>query len=643
MFMLVYYLRAGVIADLCLLLNLILVLGAMSIFQATFTLPGLAGLVLTIGMAVDANVLIFERIREEKERGASQRMSIQNGFSKALSTIVDANVTTLITAVILYVIGSDAVRGFAVALFIGIVMSMFSVLVFGRLLFDMGEKLKLLGELKMLDLKKFIAGSRNDWNFLGVRKIAMVFSALLIVGGLAAFFSRGEDNYDIDFTGGTMVTFELEKEAAIEDVRKILEAKFGNITLERLTIEGEEGDVGRRYRMRTKLRDAEPEAGAEAQPTIQQMVGQAFEGKEVQPRRVTVEFGAPVKIELADSSTAEEPDDGSKPESEKTSTEPTIPFQGGHKIELAFSHEVKPTTAQLYFGNAIQEFELEGRPKYELTGELFEVKGTAGSGMEAGEKAGGKAYSKVELKVASTVPVADLQTALKSMQQHMADNPTFDEVNSFDSSIASEMRQDAVLAILASLIAIVFYIWIRFDKVTFGFAAVAALIHDVLVVLGLVAICSYLSNTPIAGVLMLSDFKINLPMIAAFLTIVGYSLNDTIVVFDRIREVRGKNPAMTVSMVNLSLNQTLSRTILTSLTTLLVVVILYIFGGEGIHGFAFCLVLGVVVGTYSTIYIATPVLLWLINRPGSEVGLATARANEEEAKRSGNQGPALES
>ncbi|HUG17332.1 MAG TPA: protein translocase subunit SecF, partial [Planctomycetaceae bacterium] len=512
-------------------------------------------------------------------------------------------------------------------------MSMFSVLVFGRLLFDMGEKLKLLGELKMLDLKRFIAGSRTDWNFLGVQKIALVCSGLLIAGGLAAFFSRGEDNYDIDFTGGTMVTFELEKEAAIEDVRKILEAEFGTITLERLTVEGDAGDSGKRYRMRTKLRDAEPEEGAEAQPTIQQMVGQAFEGEEVQPRRVTVEFAEPVKIELADASTSENTENDSKPETEPTSTEPTLPFQGGHKVELTFSQEVKPTTAQLYFGNAMLEFQAEGRPRYELSGELFEVKGTAGSGLVADAQAGGKQYSKLELSVASTVPLEDLQTALKSMQSHMAENPTFEEVNSFDSSIASEMRQDAVLAILASLVAIVFYIWIRFDKVTFGFAAVAALIHDVIVVVGLVAICSYLSNTPLGAPLMLSDFKINLPMIAAFLTIVGYSLNDTIVVFDRIREVRGKNPAMTVSMVNTSLNQTLSRTILTSLTTMIVVVILYIWGGEGIHGFAFCLVLGVVVGTYSSIYIASPVLLWLINRPGSEVGLASARADEEAAKR----------
>ena len=176
------------------------------------------------------------------------------------------------------------------------------------------------------------------------------------------------------------------------------------------------------------------------------------------------------------------------------------------------------------------------------------------------------------------------------------------------------MKTSAVLAIVISLLAIVAYIWFRFQKITFGLAAVVALVHDVLIVLGLMALASYLNGNPLGNALLLGDFRINLPMVAAFLTIVGYSLNDTIVVFDRIREVRGKNPNLTDEIVNTSLNQTLSRTLLTSLTTFLVVIILYVFGGEGIHGFAFCLTLGVIVGTYSSIYVASPVLVWLMNR-----------------------------
>ena len=176
------------------------------------------------------------------------------------------------------------------------------------------------------------------------------------------------------------------------------------------------------------------------------------------------------------------------------------------------------------------------------------------------------------------------------------------------------MQNQAIIAMLISLGAIILYVAFRFQRVTFGFAAVAALVHDVLVVLGVVALASLASGGALGSLLGLYDFKINLPMIAAFLTIVGYSLNDTIVVFDRIREVRGKNPNLTPDMINTSLNQTLSRTLLTSLTTFFVVAILYIFGGEGIHGFAFCLLVGVLVGTYSSIYVASPVLLWLMNR-----------------------------
>src|SRR4029078_11336368 len=169
----------------------------------------------------------------------------------------------------------------------------------------------------------------------------------------------------------------------------------------------------------------------------------------------------------------------------------------------------------------------------------------------------------------------------------------------------------ALLAILASLVMIIIYIWFRFEKVYFGYAAVAALAHDVLVTLGCIAMGAYLSKTAIGSFLFLEDFKINMGQIACLLTIVGYSLNDTIVIFDRIREIKGKSPNITYDMINLSVNQTLSRTLLTALTTFLVVVVLYIAGGEGIHGFAFSMIIGVITGCYSTVYIANPILLWL--------------------------------
>ncbi|MCA9135018.1 MAG: protein translocase subunit SecF, partial [Planctomycetales bacterium] len=178
--------------------------------------------------------------------------------------------------------------------------------------------------------------------------------------------------------------------------------------------------------------------------------------------------------------------------------------------------------------------------------------------------------------------------------------------------VAGEMQQRAIGAILLSLVFIVGYIWFRFQKVAYGLAAVIALVHDVIITLGILAVCHWLA--PYLGFLLVEDFKIGLTEVAAFLTIIGYSLNDTIVVFDRIREVRGRNPKLTSDMINASVNQTLSRTLLTSGTTLLTLVVLYIFGGEGIHAFAFALLIGIIVGTYSSIFIASPVLLWLSNR-----------------------------
>ncbi|MDA7527880.1 protein translocase subunit SecF, partial [bacterium] len=216
-------------------------------------------------------------------------------------------------------------------------------------------------------------------------------------------------------------------------------------------------------------------------------------------------------------------------------------------------------------------------------------------------------------------PAADIDKVLTSLKTDLEKDPHFEEVNKFDKSVTGDAKLAAITAMAFSLLAIVAYLWVRFQRATFGLAACAALIHDVLVVLGLVAIGAYLSGTPLKAIFLLEDFKINLPIIAAFLTIVGYSLNDTIVVFDRIREVRGRNPALTEEMVNASLNQTLSRTILTSLTTLIVVFILYVMGGEGIHGFAYCLILGILVGTYSSIYVASPVLVWLMNREQKKV------------------------
>ncbi len=575
-FMLLYYRKAGVIADVCLLINVILVLGIMSLIDATFTLPGLAGLVLTIGMAVDANVLIFERIREELNKGASLRMSINNGFSKALSTIVDANLTTLITAVVLYVIGTDQVKGFAVTLFIGIVMSMFTSLYVGKLIFDVLERKRWLKSLAMASLV-----SAPKINFLAARKTCAAISLLIIGAGMAAVIARGSENFDIDFSGGVMVTFRFEgKQPEIDEARSLLEAQLGKgITVEELSLNSEFGKPQIFFKVRTTEDDAE---------LVSRQIDKAFAGSPYLLVRQHLTIGKLIDI----------------PASESESDAPADLFAGGFEQRLSVSEPMTALGIKEQIADALKQV---NKDRYGDTSDMIEVRA---KGVEnPNEKT-----EQFIVRVKNTVTRSDMEQAMKIMQDHLQSEPFFTEKNTFDTKIGKEMKITAVMAMVISLIAIVAYLWFRFQRVTFGLAAIAALVHDVLAVLGLVALASYASNSTVGQMLGLVNFKINLPMVAAFLTIVGYSLNDTIVVFDRIREIRGKNPALTVDMVNTSLNQTLSRTLLTSLTTLIVVVILYAIGGEGIHGFAFCLMLGVLVGTYSSIYVASPVLLWLMNR-----------------------------
>ncbi|MCA8995448.1 MAG: protein translocase subunit SecD, partial [Planctomycetaceae bacterium] len=557
-----YYLTAGFVADVCLAINIVLVLGAMSLIDATFTLPGLAGLVLTIGMAVDANVLIFERIREEREKGSSLRMAIKNGFEKAFSTIFDANVTTLITAVVLYYIGTDQVKGFAVTLFIGIIMSMFSAVYIGRLIFDIAEHKRWITDLKM-----FCIIRPENWNFLGKKGMAAVLSLILIGIGLAAVATRGADNLDIDFRGGSMVTFKFEGEAPpIEEVRSHLESQFEkNISLERLSVV-DNGQEQTLFRMRT----IEPNA-----QNVSDKIKEAFADHNFELVQQHVTLGEVVQIPESEAPT---PDD-----------EPADQFAGGSRIKVSLSESMLPNSLAEEAESALKTME-----RYKASDDLITASSVSGEGSKVNE---------IELSVASAVNAADVKTMLEVLKTDLEKDPHFEEINTFDTAVAGETKTAAITAMVFSLLAIIGYLWVRFQRVSFGLAACAALIHDVLIVLGLLALGAYLSGNPVGSILMLEDFKINLPIVAAFLTIIGYSLNDTIVVFDRIREVRGKNPALTTNMVNESLNQTLSRTLLTSITTLIVVLILYAIGGEGIHGFAYCLVLGVIVGTYSSIFI----------------------------------------
>ena len=600
LFMGVYYQVAGLVAIISLMLNTILVMGTMALIDATFTLPGLAGIVLGIGMAVDANVLIYERMREELGRGASLRMAIQNGFAKAFTTIVDSNVTTLLTAAILFMIGTDQVKGFAVTLFIGITMSMFTACYVGHLLFDIMERKRWLTTLRMMSIV-----GRTNWDFVGRIRLCLTLSLVSIGVGMLAFLVRGQDNFDIDFTGGTMVTLQLKEPGKTEDVQRVLATQFpGGFSLERLSMSDETTEgVGRHFRLRTRERDSEAtnDDRQSAEERVRDKVYEAFRSEPgMQLRMVSMEFGeiSPIQVAVGD-------------ESAEAIT--LRRFQGGSVVSLKLSDEVATGTIADQLSGSLAKLKDGTQVKYGTPQNLFEIVGTEGSGVNVGERDVRK-YSKLEVRALPAIPADDLRTALQDMQATMSASPLFDEVNTFSSSVAGEMLQSAFLAIVFSMLVVVGYIWFRFQNVDFGIAGVAALIHDVLFVMGMLALVSWLRGTFVGDLLLISDMPINLPMIAAFLTLVGYSLNDTIVMFDRIREIRGKNPAITATMVNEATNQTLARTLLTSFTVGIVVAILYVLGGEGIHGFAFCMLIGVVVGTYSSIYIANPILIWLMAR-----------------------------
>jgi SecD/SecF fusion protein len=691
LFMAVYYRFCGVVADVSLLLNLVLTVGVMVICNATFTLPGLAGMVLGLGMSVDANVLIYERMREEVERGSSLRMEIQNGFSKAFSAIWDSNVTTLIAAVVLYMIGTDQIKGFAVTLFIGICMSNFSALYFGHLVFDIAERKRWVTKLNMMKL----IGVPN-FDFIGKLKTAVTSSLSFIAIGLVMLVARGSDCLDIDFSGGSSVTFQFVKDQQIDDIRGRLQKSFDSMSLERLATSGESasGERGVQFRLRTKEQDADdirkritktfsdpnyelkriqmkstlPSKTGGSQtssraPLDQRVLGAAgqdelqSEGsakKEAKPDESKKDAESEAKsveksAEKSDPKSGDKPAEADKP-AESEDKKPEVPastksggdspktggksageidssvlsdpFADPLRTELSFKSEISTSTAADHSGistsTAADYLLVELRKINKAFDEanapaLFRIKGTEGPGLTAPE---GKAkkFTKMELEVSSTVSAEELSQALEAMQKTLEKNPIFEEVSNFASSVADDMRYYAILALLASGAATIIYLWFRFTKADFGIAAVVAVFHDVFFTLACLPMAYHLSRTPLGPLLGLEDFKLNLSIVAALLTIVGYSLNDTIVIFDRVRELRGRNPQLTLQMVNDSVNQTLSRTLLTAFIVFITVVILYAMGGEGIHGFAFCMLIGTLVGCYSTIYIASPLLLWLWNR-----------------------------
>jgi len=429
-FMLIYYWFSGLVANFALVLNLFILMGVMCYLDAALTLPGIAGIVLTIGMAIDANVLIFERIREELKAGKGVQGAVETGYSKAFGTIIDANLTTLIVSVILMTLGTGPVKGFGVTLTVGICASMFTALVITRLVFDTFRNFGTGQGLRLMDQPKF--------NFMGFAKYAFITSWTLVAIGIGTGINRGSDAMGVDFKGGDQITLEFTAKKTTDELRAVL---------------GQGSQI--QY--------------------------QAASGGKTERLKVTVGFG-------------------------------------------------------------------EGEQAYTTLNEQF---------------------ADAEFR-----KVSQLSTG---------------------PSISNEILQSATKSLLIALFAILVYVTFRYEF-SFALGAILAIIHDVLMTL---------------GIFFLWGGELSAPVMAAVLTIIGFSINDTIVIFDRIREDLKLNlPGTFTEIMNGAINKTLSRTIITSGTTLLAAGSLFLFGGGAIHSFAFVLLAGVVTGTFSSIFIAGSLVLW---------------------------------
>jgi SecD/SecF fusion protein len=654
-FMIVYYRFAGLVASVALFANLLLTVGFMVFVQATFTLPGLAGLVLMLGMAVDANVLIYERFREERDRGASLALAIRNGYDRAFPTIIDTHLTGIFTAIVLYVVGNDQLKGFGVSLTVGLIISLFTSLIMTRLMFDIWLSRGWLHKLSMARLL-----SKTDFDFMGIRYYMLTFTVLITVLGVAVFVARLPADLNIDFVGGTAYSGQLVKGKGVnmKELRDLLSEEKQKQLLDVTGVERLDKE-GRQFHITYK----DPGGGTDVRTVLLANVAPGDTKEEQEANILTRARELPdLAVEQTFPSFAQEEDpEKSRFFTVRTSEKETELVQAeldrllrdkdkqGHyhplmkKIALGyntahleakgkeiiltfteFDKRAEPDYASPSFVKTLFMRELEKEFGVTRSADLPFVVELTGVGKSKEDRFAQMRLAFLADKALPSDQIHKVEAALARTKEAFEARPAPERLENFDSELAADTRLRAMWAILLSWGGILLYLWFRFGNWTFGLAAVLCLIHDLFFTLGIIAFCHYIHQWW-PGFLGIEDFKIDLTAVAALLTLVGYSVNDTIVVFDRIREVRGKNPDLTLEMINDSVNQTLSRTILTSTTAWLVVIVLYILGGPGVHLFAFVMVVGVVVGTYSSIYVASPLLLIFGEGARSKAGVLQRR------------------
>ena len=562
-FLLVYYGRLGLWASVALLLNLLMTMAGMVVVNGTLTLAGIGGIVLTIGMAVDASILIYERIREEQSKGRKPIQAAKDGFDHAMSAIVDGNLTTLITAFILMKVGTGTIRGFAVTLTIGIITTLFCALVALRVLVHYELKSGVT-EFKM---REFFRNA--NFKFMAYRKLAIGTSLALLVAGTALFIGLDDQKkLGIDFLGGATVKVRTEQPMTVDSLRGRVEGLGGAMaTAEVVDLPGSRTSDGRASEFRITFKSNPDLAGAEDGDLERRF-----------------------KQEIADGLRDVLQKDPINVASDSTTTTATLYFEEGH-----LAADVQSKAEQAGLTGAVAQAR-EGQ------GNVFSVTGTSTIGAEALRSAIASAFEGSsdsagrEFKFALPIPESSVVGA----------------------QVVGELRDSAIKALALSSLLILLYIRVRFAEYSYGWGALLADLHDVVATLAAIA---FLIWFPWIRV------EMNLTMIAAFLTILGYSLNDTIVVFDRIRENRPRVKGSLSDVCDVSINQTLSRTVITSGTTILASLIILIFNwgtGNALEGFAFALTFGVVAGTFSSIYIASPLLVWFEERAAAKASSAPA-------------------
>lgn len=599
-FLIVYYHLSGVVAFIAVLMNLVIILGVMAMLNATFTLPAIAGIVLTIGAAVDANVLIFERLREEQHRGLSLRMALRNAYDHALTAIVDSNATTVITSLILYWIGSEEVKGFGLTLLIGLLSSLFTALfvtktIFG-LLIDKGG-LKHLGSLP-LSFPKWDKMLRPNIDWMSFAWIFITISIVLTVTGLTCFAYYGHKGelLDIEFASGTSVQIDLKPEHAMP-IEKIRDRVSKDPILDSASIVSV-GTNDRSYEI------VSPDADT---AKIRDEISKVFEADlDVDPKVSFAKANAPFEEALNDVIVPIKLDTeqiaGLKPSNLSA-------FRGGVAIVL---NNLDPKLTPEQIRGRIERQRLQSEGANPTSYRDLAVVSDGGPDQPTSkaivlENDPHISFQQDEARWRDNVA----SVAWKVVNDALTTPARLQKVTSFNPQVAGDTQRDAMVALVLSLIVIMAYIWLRFGNLKYGTATVLAMIHDTLLVVGAIGLAHFLYHNvhPLAQILLIEPFRLNLTLVASILTIMSYSMIDTIVVFDRVRENRGKYGHLDRKVVNDSINQTLSRTLLTAGTTCITVFVMYVSGGAGIHGFTFVLLFGILVGTYSSIAIASPFLL----------------------------------